>query len=666
MNKPNFFRNLLGKFIGVGGTYSVRSTLDLSELVSGTANYFNLAGVSLYVDKGIQKRSQKVGQTQFRLLKNGEEVLESPTLDLIDKPNNEMTGKQFWALVNEYKDISGFAVIKKIYKNPDAIFRDLENIVGLEVMNSKNVTINYENGNGKKIVSFTETMRDGNRDTVAFDDCIYWIKPDPLDPTKGISLLRSGLYAMDTDNQLSIYQNAIIKNGGIADTVFTLKSDLTDSQKENLKKQYLQDRRDPKMADMPYFLGADIAVQRLGMTPSELAYLETKKLYARDMYVITGVPASVLGITSDETFANADQAYKVFINETVKPIVEDLVNILNWKLVPEGYELSFVDPSPDDVDLKIKKVNALYTVDASTINERREIMGLDRIEDPKADEVMVSFAKQPLGYEEPPMTQQLSIKSKNIDTKKSKNIHYLLKDKGFRDIYRKVALKRMDKREAQFYTMITEYFADQEKRIIEAVKDEKKAFKKALVDDVLNEGLEIKIATTMSLPLLRRFLVESGKDQMDILDNPTTFDMTKQIEKWLSTRANIFAKEITSTTYNKLKAEFTESFDNNETRQQLIKRVESVYNGFDKNRAKTIARTETHGAVQKGSFEGSKQAGAEIKIWVSVMDDRTRDSHAYLDGEEVPLDKAFSNGGMYPSDPKLDPSESINCRCMMA
>jgi SPP1 gp7 family putative phage head morphogenesis protein len=166
----------------------------------------------------------------------------------------------------------------------------------------------------------------------------------------------------------------------------------------------------------------------------------------------------------------------------------------------------------------------------------------------------------------------------------------------------------------------------------------------------------------MALPLLRRFLIEAGKDKEELIGD-VSFDMTNVIEKWLTNRAHLFAKEITSTTYDKLKSEFAESFANGESRQQLIKRVESVYDGFDTNRAKMIARTEVHGAVQKGSFETNRQAGIDLKIWVSVLDDRTRDSHAYLDGEERKLDQKFSNGLLFSGDPNGPAEETINCRC---
>lgn len=51
------------------------------------------------------------------------------------------------------------------------------------------------------------------------------------------------------------------------------------------------------------------------------------------------------------------------------------------------------------------------------------------------------------------------------------------------------------------------------------------------------------------------------------------------------------------------------------------------------------------------------------KKWITMHDNRVRDSHKALDGETVDVDKPFSNGLMYPGDGSGSPSDYINCRC---
>jgi uncharacterized protein with gpF-like domain len=81
------------------------------------------------------------------------------------------------------------------------------------------------------------------------------------------------------------------------------------------------------------------------------------------------------------------------------------------------------------------------------------------------------------------------------------------------------------------------------------------------------------------------------------------------------------------------------------------------------------ARTMVTGAENKGrqdSYENLADQGVvQKKVWIATPDDRTRESHLELDGEEVDIDQAFSNGLMFPGDQSGDPSEWWNCRCSM-
>lgn len=81
------------------------------------------------------------------------------------------------------------------------------------------------------------------------------------------------------------------------------------------------------------------------------------------------------------------------------------------------------------------------------------------------------------------------------------------------------------------------------------------------------------------------------------------------------------------------------------------------------------ARTMVTGAECGGRIDSYKELEARgvvlKKVWMATPDDRTRESHFEMDGEEVDTDEDFSNGCAYPGDPDGDPSEVWNCRCTM-
>lgn len=95
----------------------------------------------------------------------------------------------------------------------------------------------------------------------------------------------------------------------------------------------------------------------------------------------------------------------------------------------------------------------------------------------------------------------------------------------------------------------------------------------------------------------------------------------------------------------------------------------SNYTRIGYNKAVRIARTEGHRiqtTATMDAMEVAKDRGADVvKQWDATLDGNTRDSHRAVDGEIRELDKAFSNGLMYPGDPSGGAAEVVNCRCAL-
>lgn len=85
-------------------------------------------------------------------------------------------------------------------------------------------------------------------------------------------------------------------------------------------------------------------------------------------------------------------------------------------------------------------------------------------------------------------------------------------------------------------------------------------------------------------------------------------------------------------------------------------------------RALRIAKTEAAGALSQGSWDQAKSRGDlyRSKEWLAFEDDRTRTTHLFCMAQgSIPIDDEFSNGLLYPLDPRGDAGEVINCRCVL-
>lgn len=92
------------------------------------------------------------------------------------------------------------------------------------------------------------------------------------------------------------------------------------------------------------------------------------------------------------------------------------------------------------------------------------------------------------------------------------------------------------------------------------------------------------------------------------------------------------------------------------------------------NRAWTVARTETIGAVNAGVFRSAVLEAeargdlAPFKVWISTEDKRTRPTHVKADKQRTLMSEPFRVGGaslLFPGDPRGSAAEVINCRCSL-
>lgn len=111
-----------------------------------------------------------------------------------------------------------------------------------------------------------------------------------------------------------------------------------------------------------------------------------------------------------------------------------------------------------------------------------------------------------------------------------------------------------------------------------------------------------------------------------------------------------------------MRAVIEEKFDG----KNYIDRLNEYFeNGtaYDINR---VLDTDAHRIYNAAKYTGAKAAGARQKTWRTMLDDRVRDQHDYLEGVTIPLEEEFIT---YTGDRALYPNQfgtaenNVNCRC---
>lgn len=140
----------------------------------------------------------------------------------------------------------------------------------------------------------------------------------------------------------------------------------------------------------------------------------------------------------------------------------------------------------------------------------------------------------------------------------------------------------------------------------------------------------------------------------------TSFDLENPfLAGWLDKQSLELSGQVSQTTIDNLSDTLRDGIRAGEGMPDLTKRVRGTFTDASRSRANLIARTEANKAANGASWTQATNSGVvKTKTWISASDSRVRPEHRILHGETVPLDKPFSNGLMFPSQPR--------CRCTLS
>jgi len=187
------------------------------------------------------------------------------------------------------------------------------------------------------------------------------------------------------------------------------------------------------------------------------------------------------------------------------------------------------------------------------------------------------------------------------------------------------------------------------------------------VENVL-ESLRPERLTKELDPIWRERVEEWGDAELEDLGLEPSFDMlnprvVRHLEEFAGDRIEGLVDD---TTRSALRESLVDGVRAGEGIRELKARVSEVFDGATGYRAERIARTEVLRSSNFATTEAQRMSGIVSKRqWVSTLDDRTRETHAELSGQERGIDEPFEVDGkqaMHPGD-FGDPSEDCSCRC---
>jgi len=393
--------NIGSKASAVGPMISMQY---LNKAVWSERNYEQFAkegyqkNVIAYV--AIDRISKAVALPRWKLTnKRGVEIEEHKLLDLLNKPNPIMSGRDYLQYLWAFRMIAGNAYSEAVGpKRADA--EPME----LFVLRPDRVTIKAGTSGfpGAYIYRVGQSTREFKVDFVrGRSDILHCKTFNPTDDFYGMSPLEAAARSVDTHNGGTDWNKALIDNSARPSGALRMTNDgsLDEAQFVRLKSE-LEDRHSgPRNAGRPLLLEGGLDWINMSLSPRELEFLEGKNTSAREISVVYGYPPQMLGIPGDNTYSNMQEARLGLWEDTVIPAREELTEDLQRWLVPrfgDDLKLGFnLDDIPALGLRRQKAYERVQNVDFLTINEKREQVGYEPTEG--GDVILQSATLVPLG-----------------------------------------------------------------------------------------------------------------------------------------------------------------------------------------------------------------------------------------------------------------------------
>lgn len=661
------------------------------SLPQGMTSIDYLKAATGWVYSCISAICDEIASIEFHLFEidsKGEmkEVFEHNLLDILYRVNNFTTKFDHFWLTQEYLELSGEA--------PWALEKNSNEITSIYLLRPDRLKIEYDK---EKLINYYLYKKDdGTEERFKKDDIILIKYPNPVKPLRGRGTLEAAEQTVNLDKYSEKWNLKFMYNSARPDTILKTEQVLGKEQRKYLEDLWNKKFRGIEKSGKMAILEKGLSYQAMQISQKDMDFLEQQRFTRDKILSIFRVPKSIIAITDDVNRSNAEIGAYAFARWTIKPKMKRIVEQLNEFFVPmfgDNLYLTFDDPVPEDVALKLKIYESAINTGWMTRNEVRKKESLEDVDG--GDQIYIPFNLMPLGESKPekPMEGK-TIEGRNIlkrihgRNKEMKIIHegigsivkeYLInKRKNDKKGKEKTEMSKeekfwrqqifiSEKFEKKFRIELKKLFEVQRRAVIRRL--EEKAIN--IPDILLNIESESMTFVISLTPLIREILKEEGKLALIYVGVGGDIDMTTaQIVSFLKKKPIKFAKEVNKYTNELIRAELEEGIRKGEGIGKIATRINEIFDNCETVRSFKISRTETSRATNFVAVEGYRQSGVvKGKEWLTAFDERTCEECISMNGKVVELDENFFDKGEEVGDLELDydnvgyPPLHVNCRC---
>lgn len=370
------------------------------ELETRFAMYGEIYARQPWVRVVVDKRANAVARLPVNVwdVKGNTRTLDTQSnyAKLIANPCAYMDPYRFWHYLQTNIDVYGEAYL--------AIVRDGNGApASFMPMHPSRVAIKRDPKTGE-YTYFYQAGSGINTELVSFDeeDVVPFRLFNPVHLERGLSRMeavRSTIFAEDSSRNAV---DAMWRNGARPGMVITVPNRLNEAGIKRLKLGLDQDHAGSKNAGSTIVLEDGVTAAQFQLTAVDLQLIQMRQMNREEIAAVYDIPPTLIGILEHATFSNITEQMRAFYRDTMAPVIEFIQSVMDTYVGAFWSRKNIMRFATDEVmrgdyETRMEAAHKGVSVAAITPNEARELLGLNRFDDPKADKLYCNSAIQELG-----------------------------------------------------------------------------------------------------------------------------------------------------------------------------------------------------------------------------------------------------------------------------
>ena len=335
------------------------------------------------VHRAVRLIAENAASCGFLLYEGAQEQEAHPLLQLLSRPNARQDGASFFEALYAHMLLAGNAYVEAVVLGDE--------VRELYTLRPDRMKVVPGHDGWAEAYDYSVAGR-----SVRFDQLAMSVPPilhltffHPLDDHYGLAPVEAAAVALNTHNSASAWNKALLDNAARPSGALVYSGPegavLSDQQFDRLKRELTDTYQGAVNAGRPLLLEGGLDWKAMSLTPKDMDFLDAKNSAAREIALAFGVPPMLLGIPGDNTYANFQEANRVFWRQTVLPLASRVGGAIAHWLSPQFGEGLRIVVDSDRIDALASDRAALWDRIANapflTLNEKREATGYAPVED---------------------------------------------------------------------------------------------------------------------------------------------------------------------------------------------------------------------------------------------------------------------------------------------